>query len=218
MPTINSLINSGTASNAYSSTSSSSSTLDSLKNELSSVSSDTSLDDDEKQEKLSEINSKISSLSSSSKSSSSADLSSMIGGFNSDLMNGMLGNGDGFGTEEINNFFFNTNSTLSALAINYKSSVSIQNQARSLASEIALDKARGVDTSEKQEKLTNLTENVSILNKSLENDISSALSDETTSTADISVIDEIKKSLEQYAKEAKKEVAEKYGTEETTEV
>lgn len=98
----------------------------------------------------------------------------------------------------------------------YQSSLSVQNQARSLSSEIALDKARGVDTSDKQEKLSNLTANISLMNASLKSDVNSALEDKVENEEVVSVIDGIKASLEQYEKDAKAFVEKKYGTTDTT--
>ena len=70
-----------------------------------------------------------------------------------------------------------------------------QNDARTLAAEIRLDKIRGNDTSDKEERLANLTESSSILNKSLNSRIDGLLSDEKTDKDTRSVIDRIKDDL-----------------------
>lgn len=52
--------------------------------------------------------------------------------------------------------------------------------ARALSAEIALDKSKGLDTSAKQERLSNLTEKITILSDTLQSSAEKALSSETT--------------------------------------
>lgn len=205
MSTVNNMLGS-----SYDSTTMSTSTskkLSSLQSELSSVSSSTTLSDTQKQEKLDKINKEISSIQTASATMSNSNAAS-----SSALMSAMLGSGGsdtGGASSDLVSAIFSSSATLTNIKTLYSCSNDIKNQARTLAGEIAVDKARGVDTTDKQAKLTNLTSNVSIVDKSLKSKVNTAL--ETVSKSDtetISVIDEIKKSLEAGEKTAKAEAAE----------
>lgn len=211
MSNINTLMNAGatsvTGNNVYQST------LSKMNDKLDEINADETLSDEQKQKKLDELNSQISSVSTQAASSTS--------GSDSMLMNSMLGNYSSDDNPFSTNLLFGAGNTLQNVMSLYKAGIGIQKEARILASEIRLDKIRGVDTADKEKKLTNLTENVSILNKSLNSQIDSALADEETDAETISVIDKIKAELEANQKEldARREAkeADKAGTDTTTE-
>lgn len=201
MATINSTVNSNMG---YSSVNSSvSKKISSLSDELTKISADTEMSDSQKQQKLDKINKEISDIQLSSNALSLSQNSPT-----SSLISAMFGNSDekSSSLSALNDAIFSSGSTLNNVRTLYNASRDIQNQARTLASEIAVDKVRGVDTSDKQTKLSNLVSNVSIIDNKLKSTIDTALEnpgelDEET----VSVIDEIKKSLEENEKTAQKE-------------
>lgn len=188
MSTVNGLISAGVSSVTGTSTVDSRATekLEELEAELQQVNADTTLTDDEKTKKIQSINNEIAQINASS--SSVASLSE-----DSTLMSSMLAENE---DSSDFSFFFGSGYTMSNVKSLYQASQTIQNEARTLSSEIAIDKARGVDTTSKQEKLTNLTDNVTILNDNLKSQIETALADEEADEETISVIEKIKASLE----------------------
>ncbi|GHV46678.1 hypothetical protein FACS189499_02450 [Clostridia bacterium] len=67
-----------------------------------------------------------------------------------------------------------------------KGRITIENKARTLTSEIAMDKIRGNDTSSKADQLNNLAGNLDIMDKTLQKNINTAIgkTSETTTSAD----------------------------------
>ena len=166
-----------------------------LSEELQQVQESTSLTDEEKEAKLAEINKKISDVASAQSTSLNAGGS---------LMNSMFGSGGSSDGADMS-FFFSGGYTISNVKSLYSASKTIEKEARVLSSEIALDKARGRDTSDKAKKLSNLTENVNILNKNLSKQIESALADKEADSETLSVIGKIKAELEENQKKLDKE-------------
>ena len=201
MSTINSTVS---ASMGYSSVNSSvSKKISSLSEELTRITADTEMSDSQKQQKLDKINKEISDIQLSSNALSSSQSSPT-----SSLLSAMFGNSDekSSSLSALNDAIFSSGSTLSNVKTLYNASRDIQNQARTLASEIAVDKARGADISDKQNRLSNLVGNVSIIDKKLKSTIDSALeSPEKLDEETLSVIDGIKKSLEENEKIAQKQ-------------
>ena len=178
MSSVNNLINSGAASATGSSVANK--TLNSINEKLSDIENDTNLSDEYKEKQVKKLNSQVSAISNSSANIANA----------SNLINGMLGKSD---VSDFSAFFGNNLSSVRALM---KANSVAQNEARTLAAEIRLDKIRGNDTTDKEKKLANLTENSSILNKSLNSRIDTILSDEKTDEDTRSVIDKIKADLD----------------------
>lgn len=101
------------------------------------------------------------------------------------------------------NMFFGTD--LTSIKTLYSATLTVQKEARTLAAEIRLDKIRGVDTSDKEAKLSNLNDSVSFLNSSVSSKVNNALSDNTLDMDSRSVIDRIKDDLEANQKKLDKE-------------
>lgn len=194
MSTINSLMNAGSTSTAGNSVTSSA--LNKLTDQLSDLESNNTLSDEAKQRKIDKINSQISTAASVSANIANAG----------NLINGMLGR-----NTDIVDFspFFGTD--LSTVKIVASSSMQTQKEARLLASEISLDKIRGNDTTDKEERLSNMSANVSILNKSLNKRIDTILADENTDHDTRAIIDKINDQLADSQKKLDSEFSKKYG-------
>ena len=177
MSTVNGLLNSGSANVSGSSVANK--TLSNLNEKLSEIENDTTHSDEYKEKQVKKLNSQVGIISSSSANIANA----------SNLINGMLGKAD---VSDFSAFFGNNLGAVRALM---SANTIAQNDARTLAAEIRLDKIRGNDTSDKEERLANLTESSSILNKSLNSRIDDILSDENTDKDTRSVIDRIKDQL-----------------------
>lgn len=177
MSSVNSLLNSGSATATGSSVANK--TLNNISDKLSEIEKDTTHSEEYKEKQVKKLNSQVGVISNSSANIANA----------SNLINGMLGKSD---VSDFSAFFGNSLSSVRALM---KANTIAQNDARSLAAEIRLDKIRGNDTSDKEARLANLTESTSILNKSLNSRIDTLLSDETTDSDTRSVIDRIKDDL-----------------------
>lgn len=194
MSTINGLMNAGTTSTTGNSVTSSA--LNKLTDQLSDLESNNTLSDEAKQRKIDKINSQISTAASVSANIANAG----------NLINGMLGR-----NTDIVDFspFFGTD--LSTVKIVASSSMQTQKEARLLASEISLDKIRGNDTSDKEERLSNMSANVSILNKGLNQRIETILADENTDHDTRAIIDKINDQLADSQKKLDSEFSKKYG-------
>ena len=177
MSTVNNLLNSGAA--GVSGSSVADKTLSNIDKKLSEIEKDDSHSDEYKEKQVKKLNSQIGIISSSSANIANAN----------NLINGMLGRAD---VSDFSAFFGNDLGAVRALM---NANTIAQNDARTLAAEIRLDKIRGNDTKDKEERLSNLTENSSILNKSLNSRIENLLSDEKTDEDTRSVIDRIKDGL-----------------------
>lgn len=93
--------------------------------------------------------------------------------------------------------FFGSKGELTQLQAMNSARIGIENRARTLVGEIARDRARGYDVSDKQKALFNLTGNLDILNKNLDNSIQQALREPSgENTKVIDVIGKIRDSLE----------------------
>lgn len=177
MSTVNSLLNSGSASATGSSVANKA--LNSVNEKLSEIENDTTHSDEYKEKQVKKLNSQVSVISNVSANIANA----------SNLINGMLGKAD---TSDFSAFFGNNLTAVRALV---NANTIAQNDARTLAAEIRLDKIRGNDTSDKEARLANITENTSLLNKSLNSSIDSLLSDEKLDKDTKLVIDKIKDDL-----------------------
>lgn len=188
MSSINSLMNSGSSSVSGNSVASNS--LNRLSEQLSDLESDTTKTDAQKEKQVAKIKSAMSAAA--SVSANIANASSLIGGMlgtntDSSSFSGLLGN------------------DVSSMRLLLSASSQSQKEARVLASEIQLDKIRGVDTSDKEEKLSNLSSSINIMNNSLSSRINSALADEDTDRDTRAVIDKIKDQLAENQKKLDKE-------------
>ena len=181
-------MNSGSASVSGNSVASNS--LNKLSEQLSDLESDTTKTDAQKEKQVAKIKSAMSAAA--SVSANIANASSLIGGMlgtntDSSSFSGLLGN------------------DVSSMRLLLSASSQSQKEARVLASEIQLDKIRGVDTSDKEEKLSNLSSSINIMNNSLSSRINSALADEDTDRDTRAVIDKIKDQLAENQKKLDKE-------------
>ena len=188
MSSINSLMNSGSSSvngNSVAGTS-----LNRLSEQLTELEEDTTKSDEYKEKQVAKIKSQMSQAASISANIANAG----------NLINGMLGNNPDSSSSSA--FFGNDVSTMRLLL---NASNQSQKEARVLASEIRLDKARGLDTSDKEEKLSNMSANIKIMNNNLSSRINSALADEETDSDTRSVIDKINDQLAENQKKLDKE-------------
>lgn len=177
MSTVNGLLNSGSASATGSSVANKA--LNSVNEKLSEIENDTTHSDEYKEKQVKKLNSQVGVISNVSANIANAN----------NLINGMLGKTD---ISDFSAFFGNNLTAVKALM---NANTIAQNDARTLAAEIRLDKIRGNDTSDKEARLANLTESTSLLNKSLNSSIDSLLSDENTDRDTRIVIDKIKDDL-----------------------
>lgn len=187
MSSINSLLNAGSSSvtgNAVSN-----SALNKISEKISDIENDTTKTDEYKQKQINKLNSQL---------STAANVQANINNA-SNLINGMLGKTD---VVDFSYFFGTDVSTIRTLM---NANMQTQKEARVLASEISLDKIRGCDTSDKEEKLSNMSANMSISNNSLNSKINSVLADEKTDRDTRAVIDKIKDSLAAEQKKLDKE-------------
>lgn len=188
MSSINSLLNAG--SSTVSGNSVASSSLNKLSERLTELENDTTKTDEYKEEQVAKIKSQMSTAASISANIDNA----------SNLINGMLGKRTD--TVDFSSFF---GSDVATMRVLLSSSSQSQKEARVLASEISLDKARGVNTSDKEERLSNMTSNIGIMNNSLSSRINSALADEKTDSDTRAVIDKINDQLAENQKKLDKE-------------
>ena len=208
MSSINNLLNAGSSSvtgNAVSN-----SALNKISEKISDIESDTTKSDEYKQKQIDKLSSQL---------STAANVQANINNA-SNLINGMLGNN----TDTVDfSYFFGTD--VSTIRTLMNANMQTQKEARVLASEISLDKIRGCDTSDKEEKLSNMSANMSISNNSLNSKINSVLADEKTDRDTRAVIDKIKDSLaaeqkkldKEFGHTSEEEDSEDKKTEETTE-
>lgn len=213
MSTVTGMINSGVSgvsgSSYTNSGNSASSSLQKLSNELDEIKSSTTLTDEEKQEQLDSINERISGLVGTQTSYVSSG---------SDIVSSMLGKDDNDNRDKTDfSFFFGSGYTLQNVVTLASAGKKIENEARILTGEIAVDKIRGLNTSDKEEKLSNLTANVSILNKNLASQIESALADEEADEEILSVIGQINEELKANQEKLDKEFNTETDTVEETE-
>ncbi|MDE6579124.1 MAG: hypothetical protein K2K41_01140 [Ruminiclostridium sp.] len=188
MSSINSLMNSGSSSVSGNSVANSS--LNKLSEQLSDLESDTTKTDAQKEKQVAKIKSAMSAAA--NVSANIANASSLIGG--------MLGM-----NTDSSDFSALLGNDVSSMRLLLSASNQSQKEARVLASEIQLDKIRGLDTSDKEEKLSNLSSSISVMNNSLSSRINSALADEKTDKDTRSVIDKIKDQLAENQKKLDKE-------------
>ncbi len=188
MSSINSLMNSGSSSVNGNSVASSS--LNRLSDQLSDLESNTTMTDTQKEKQVAKIKSAMSAAASVSANIANA----------SNLISGMLGT-----RSDSADFSALLGNDVSSMRLLLSASSQSQKEARVLASEIQLDKARGLDTSDKEEKLSNLSSSISIMNNSLSSRINNALADEDTDRDTRAVIDKIKDQLAENQKKLDKE-------------
>jgi hypothetical protein len=106
--------------------------------------------------------------------------------------NALWGAGTFAGSDSV---FFNSGGELSSLQAMNSARIGIENRARSLVGEIARDRARGLDVSDRQEALGNLTGNLDILNRNLSSSIDRALGEGRGDSNFIDVVGRIRQSL-----------------------
>ena len=187
MSTVNNLIGSGLAgTNGVGDNA-----LNNLSKKLAEIEENDTYSDEYKQKEVDRLSNQISSVS--------AQLTSSYNSAN--VVTSMLGISND-NASDLSMFFGTDLKSIKAL---YGATLSVQNEARTLAAEIRMDKIRGVDTSDKEEKLANLNDSVSFLDKSVSSKIDSALSDNSLDMDSRSVIDQIKDELEANQKKLDKE-------------
>ncbi|MCL2035923.1 MAG: hypothetical protein FWG83_00860 [Oscillospiraceae bacterium] len=91
--------------------------------------------------------------------------------------------------------FIGARSELSTLQALNSARIGIENRARTLVGEIGRDRARGMDVSDRQEALSNLTGNLDILNKNLSGSIDKALATGNKDGKFVDVVGRIRDSL-----------------------
>ena len=167
------------------------SALNNLSNKLAEIEESDRYSDEYKEKEVDRLSNQISSVS--------AQLTSSYNSAN--LVSSMLGM-SGDNASDLSMFFGTDLKSIKAL---YGATLSVQNEARTLAAEIRMDKIRGVDTSDKEAKLSNLNDSVSFLDKTVSSKIDSALSDKSLDMDSRSVIDQIKDELKANQKKLDKE-------------
>ncbi|MCL2076879.1 MAG: FlxA-like family protein [Oscillospiraceae bacterium] len=203
MSTINRMVSSGFTSSGNSVKNE----ITELRKKMGELSKNSSLTAEEKKEKQKEYKDKIDELNEQLESGRNAQIAAaqnsiagIFGGFNSDS------NQTGFG------IFFGANASMSSLKAMNSARIGIENRARTLMSEIRMDNVRGIDTSAKREQLSNLTSNLSIMDKNLSNNINKSLETPKAKQSSPSVADKINAELKAMQEKAEKSVQEKYGT------
>ena len=179
------------------------SALSNLSNKLAEVEENENYSDEYKQKEVDRLSSQISAVS--------AQLTSSYNAGN--LVSSMLGM-TGDNTSDLSMFF---GTDLKSIKTLYSATLSVQKEARTLAAEVRLDKIRGVDTSDKEEKLANLNDSVSFLDKTVSSKIDNALADKNLDMDSRSVIDRIKDELEANQKKLDKEFDKETDEKEKTE-
>lgn len=187
MSTVSNLIGAGlTGTNGVGNTA-----LSNLSNKLAEIEENDTYSDEYKQKEVDRLSGQISSVSAQLTASyNSANLVTSMLGISSDDASDL-------------SMFFGTD--LTSIKSLYGATLTVQNEARTLAAEIRMDKIRGVDTSDKEAKLSNLNDSVSFLDKTVSSKIDSALSDNTLDMDSRSVIDRIKDDLKANQKKLDKE-------------
>lgn len=189
MSTITNMIGSGVSS--VTGSTAADSALSNLSNKLAEIEENDTYSDEYKQKEVDRLSNQISSVSAQLTSSyNSANLVTSMLGMSAD------------NTSDLNMFFGSDLNTIKTL---YNATLSVQKEARTLAAEVRLDKIRGVDTSDKEEKLANLNDSVSFLDKTVSSKIDNALSDKNLDMDSRSVIDRIKDDLKANQKKLDKE-------------
>lgn len=180
MATVGNVASTGYSASSYSSIQKE---LSDAKKEYADLSKNKNLTSEERttmqkeyKDKIDSINDKLTAAEDEvySSASSGSSSSNLLGG-NMDSFS-LFGNASGGQTGF--DFFFGAQNTLSSLSIVNKARQSIESRARTLTSEIKMDKMRGIDTSGKEEALTNLTANVSLMDNNLSSNVNKALSKE----------------------------------------
>lgn len=188
MSSINSLMNAGSSSvtgNAVAN-----SAINKISEKISDIESDSSKSDEYKQKQIDKLSSQLSTASNVQANIANA----------SSLINGMLGK-----TDVVDFSYFFGSGDISTIRTLMNANMQTQKEARVLASEISLDKIRGCDTSDKEEKLSNMSANMSISNNALNSKINNVLADEKTDRDTRAIIDRIKDSLAAEQKKLDKE-------------
>ena len=167
------------------------SALSNLSNKLAEIEENDTYSDEYKQKEVDRLSGQIGAVSAQLTASyNSANLVSSMLGMSNDNASDL-------------SMFFGTD--LKSIKALYGATLSVQNEARTLAAEIRMDKIRGVDTSDKEAKLSNLNDSVSFLDKTVSSKIDNALADNTLDMDSRSVIDQIKDDLEANQKKLDKE-------------
>ena len=144
-------------------------------NELKNQYKGNEIDSAEYKERMEELRDQKSAIVSAGVNNADNNLVSNLFAYMNDNNAGSAGIWGG-GTFD-DNVFFGSKNELSQLQAMNSARVGIENRARTLVGEIGRDRARGLDVSLKQEALGNLTGNLDILNRNLDNSISRAMSE-----------------------------------------
>lgn len=186
MSSINDIYNSSYSANT---TGVANKALSTISEKLSEIENNDSLSDEYKERQVKKLTGAVGTISGANANIQNA----------SNLINGMLGKTD---VCDFSSFF---GSNVSSIRTLVSANQRAQNEARVLAAEISVDRIRGNDTSDKEQKLSNLTASTSILSNSLNSQINSVLSDEKTDRDTRAVIDVIKDDLAANQKKLDKE-------------
>lgn len=187
MSSINNLMNAGAVNTTGNSVAANA--LNRINEKISDLEKDTGKSDEYKQKQIDKLKGQLNTAASIQGNIANAG----------NLINGMLGRTD---TVDFSYFFGNDIGSIKTLM---NANTQTQKEARILASEISLDRIRGNDASDKEKRLSNMSANMSISNKSLNNKITSILADEKTDKDTRAVIDKIKDSLAENQKKLDKE-------------
>lgn len=154
--------------------------------ELRDLQSNGTLTDKERKEQQDILKEKLSSLSDELSSANSAKLSSIQAGGTGAFggIAGAFGGGDAnaaiFGASNNFDVLLGGAAQLTNLKSVNSARLGIESRARNLTAEIKMDQMRGINTDGKKKALSNLTGNLSLLNKNLAKDIDSTLGEEKT--------------------------------------
>ncbi|MDR1753777.1 MAG: hypothetical protein LBR74_02580 [Eubacterium sp.] len=217
MATINGILSSSYAAGQSKASSDTKSEIKSLQDKMSALDRDNTLSSADRAEKRKDYQKEINTIKESLNAEVNTNMENAVANATG-IVNSMMSfdsvsnsmSGLGINAGSGLDFFFGANAGLSTLRAMNAARVNIESRARTLTSEIAMDKLRGVDTSSKQEKLANLTSNLSVMDENLNKNINSALEAEPSEPKEFkSVIDKINEDLAENQKKLDEKSAKK---------
>lgn len=194
---VTSLINTSLSPETYSNSANSASSvqkeIDALKTQLAS---DTGMTAEEKREANNQISALQQQLAQAQMSAADSEVSSMV----SSIFGSLSSNKDGVNDLSGLSSLLSASATADYTKAVNSARISIENRSRTLTAEIAMDKARGVDTSAKEKTLANLTENLTMLDANLSGKIENALKDTEKTDNTASLLDKLSSDKEKTEK------------------
>jgi hypothetical protein len=152
------------------------------------------IDSDEYRERLAELRDRQSFAVAEGISNANNNLVSNLFSYMNNNSGGGAAGVWGGGTFD-DSVFFGSGSELSMLQAMNSARIGIENRVRSLVGEIGRERARGMDVSDRQEALANLTGNLDILSRNLSNSVDRALGEGRGDSQFIDIVGRIRQSL-----------------------